>query len=228
VTLKLLELKLGPDHPDTLRTLANLGVNYRDAGRLEEGIERMEEALKRARKQFGRVPAALAWVQVQLFDAYVRAGQFAKAEPIYRESLEQARRQFGSADPRTASAMTALGLNLLNQAKWSEAETSLRECLNVRQAKQPDDWLRFNTMSMLGDALLGQGRHVEAEPPVVQSYEGLKAREAKIPAAGKPRLAEAAERVVRLFEAWNKPDQAAAWKQKLGLADLPADDFTRP
>jgi hypothetical protein len=67
-----------------------------------------------------------------------------------------------------------------------------------------------------------------ASPLVVQGYEGIKAREAKIPALGKPSLARAAQRVVRLYEAWGKSDQAAAWKMKLGLADLPDDVFARP
>ena len=56
----------------------------------------------------------------------------------------------------------------------------------------------------------------------------MKAREAKLPASNKARLSEAAERVVRLYEAWGKPEQATAWKAKLGLADLPADVFARP
>ncbi len=36
-------------------------------------------------------------------------------------------------------------------------------------------------MSLLGGALLGQGRYAEAEPLVIGGYEGMKAREAKIP-----------------------------------------------
>jgi hypothetical protein len=38
----------------------------------------------------------------------------------------------------------------------------------------------------------------------------MKALEAKIPAPAKPRLSKAAERMVRLYEAWNQPAQAAA------------------
>jgi len=33
---------------------------------------------------------------------------------------------------------------------------------------------------------------------------------------------------VRLYEAWGKPEQAAMWKERLGMADLPADLFARP
>ena len=82
-------------------------------------------------------------------------------------------------------------------------------------------------MSLLGGSLLGQGRYAEAEPLVVQGYEGMKARESRIAVPFRSRLREAAERVIRLYEAWGKPEQAAAWKQKLGLGDLPADVFAR-
>jgi hypothetical protein len=34
--------------------------------------------------------------------------------------------------------------------------------------------------------------------------------------------------VVRLYETWGKPKQAKAWKERLGLADLPADVFAKP
>jgi hypothetical protein len=37
--------------------------------------------------------------------------------------------------------------------KHADAEPVLRDCLKIRQAKQPDAWDTFNTQSMLGDAL---------------------------------------------------------------------------
>ena len=43
----------------------------------------------------------------------------------------------------------------------------------------------------------------------------MKEREAKIPPAAKPRLTEALERLVQLYDAWCKPDQAAEWRAKL-------------
>ena len=63
--------------------------------------------------------------------------------------------------------------------------------------------------------MLGQKKFAEAEPLILQGYEGLKAREAKIPAPSKKRLTEAAERVVKLYEAWGKPDQATRWRREL-------------
>jgi hypothetical protein len=120
-----------------------------------------------------------------------------------------------------AEAYTAAG-------QHAEAEPLLRECLAIRQKAQPDDWSTFNTRSQLGGSLLGQKKYAEAEPLIVQGLEGMKAREAKIPAPRKPSLAEAAERVIRLYENWGKTEQATAWKAKLGMPDLPADVFGRP
>jgi hypothetical protein len=43
----------------------------------------------------------------------------------------------------------------------------------------------------------------------------MKAREAKIPPPGKSCLTEAAGRVLKLYEAWDKPDKTPEWKAKL-------------
>src|SRR5262249_10330908 len=156
-----------------------LGVNYRDAGRPAEGARLMEEALRRAR---GRpdVVARLAWFVPQLAVAYDAACRFARSEPLYRDELERARKAFGPDGPRPANGVAVLGNNLLKQGKWSEAEPVLRACLAIREKAVPDDWPRFNTMSLLGGALLGQERYAEAEALIVPGYQGLKAHEAKI------------------------------------------------
>jgi tetratricopeptide (TPR) repeat protein len=226
-TLRQYISQLGPEHPTTLLIQANLGVNYRDAGRLAEGVTLMEDAFRRAGARSNAL-SKLAWVPVELAKAYDLLGQSAKAEPLYRDALKRARESFGPDDPRTAGAMALLGFNLLKQEKWTEAESVLRECLAVREKTQPGAWNTFNTRSLLGGALLGQGTYAEAEPLIVSGYEGLKARAATIPSQARDRLTEAAVRGIRLYEAWGKPEQATAWKERLGLADLPADVFTPP
>ena len=115
------------------------------------------------------------------------------------------------------------------QQKWADAEPVLRECLAIREKFQPDEWSTFNARSMLGGSLLGQKKYAQAEPLLLSGYEGMKAREAKIPAQGKPRLAEAGERVVKLYEAWGQTEKAAEWRKKLGLKapELPSDVFVQ-
>lgn len=58
-------------------------------------------------------------------------------------------------------------------------------------------------------------RHAEAEPLLLSGYEGMKQRKDQIPVVGRPRLKEALQRLVQLYGATNRPDQAAEWKKKL-------------
>ncbi|MHB1425998.1 MAG: DNA ligase [Gemmataceae bacterium] len=206
---------LGPDHPQTLLSMANLGVNYREAGRTPDAIPLLEEALSRARKHPGGMPDSLIWILDAVAKTYDRTGQFAKAETLYRDYLEKTRKRFGGDDPRTAGRMAVLGLNLLHQHKYVEAEPLLRDCLKVCEAKQPEVWTTFNAQSLLGEALLGQKKYADAEPLLLSGYKGMKQREAKIPPPGKVRLSEARERLVQLYDAWGKKDKADEWRKKL-------------
>jgi hypothetical protein len=124
-----------------------------------------------------------------------------------------------------ADDLVDLGQVLLERSRWSEAEPLLREAAAIRERATPDDWRRYDAMSLLGGSLLGQGRYTEAEPPVVDGYEGMKAREGRIGVPDRPRLREAAERVVHLYEGWGRPEPAVAWKARLGTPDLLADVF---
>jgi hypothetical protein len=131
--------------------------------------------------------------------------------------------------PILAKDLVLLATNLLHQSRWTESESLLREGLATYEKSAPDDWWRSYTMSLLGESLLGQSRYAEAEMLIVTGYEGIKARQAKIPLPDRSRrLNDAAVRVVRLYEEWSKLDEAASWKAKLGMQDLPTTVFTPP
>ena len=70
---------------------------------------------------------------------------------------------------------------------------------------------------------LGQKNYADAEPLLLAGYEGMKEREAKIPHEYKRRVTEALERLVQLYDAWGKPDQAAEWRVKLEVQKGDAD-----
>jgi serine/threonine protein kinase/tetratricopeptide (TPR) repeat protein len=227
-TLKLWETKLGLDHPDTLISRNNLASAYRDAGRTAEAIKLHEATLKLFETKLGldhprtlRCRTSLAWDH-EILD------RWDEAEALRRDALARRRKSTRPDSPLLADDLAPLGRNLLRQSRWSEAEPLLREALAIRAKATPDDWKRFDAMSLLGGSLLRQGRAAEAEPLVVAGYEGMKAREARIAAPERFRLRDAAERVVQLYEAWNQPDRATEWKVRLGLADLPADVFAQP
>jgi eukaryotic-like serine/threonine-protein kinase len=224
-TLRLSAAKLGPDHPDTLICRSYLANAYLAAGRVAEAARTHEETLRLRMVKIGPDHPSTLQSRNYLAKVYEALGRRAEAEALRREALTLRRRTTPGDSPLLAGDLDGLGHNLLEQARWLEAESLLRECLSIREAKLADDWRRFDAMGLVGAALMGRGEYTAAEPLVVSGYEGMKARAATIPASSRARLHEASGRVVRLYEGWNKPDKAAAWKVKLGLIDLPGEVF---
>jgi hypothetical protein len=106
-----------------------------------------------------------------------------------------------------------LGLLLLEHGQHAEAEPVLRECLEIRTARIPDDPKRYDTMSLFGGVLLGQRRYEEAEPFLVEGYEKMAADFEPV------RRHRALERVVSLYEAWGRREEAEAWKARLAASN---------
>ena len=223
-----MKLTLGTNHPHTLISRNNLGNTYRAAGRFGEAVELLEATLGLQQSTVGPDHPDTLITRDNLASAYEAAGRMADAEPLRRDAVT--RRRAVEKPDRTllAGDLAQLADVLLKQAKWSEAEPVLRETLAIRDRTTPTDWTRFDTMSQLGGALLGQHRFAEAESLVIDGYNGIKTREFAIPAPAKPRLTDAAERVIQLYTAWGNSAKAAEWKTKLGLADLPGNVFARP
>jgi hypothetical protein len=122
--------------------------------------------------------------------------------------MRRAEDSLGPNHPNTLTIRNYLATANLDAGRWVDAEGLLRECLRLREKEHPDDWRRFHTMGQLGAALAGQKRHAEAEPLLIDGYEGMKARAARIPGPHRRRLPEAAARIVPFYEAgatWTRP-----------------------
>ena len=217
-TLKLQETELGPAHASTLASVHEL-AHALEATRPADAEPLFRRALEGCRKHEGPDGPLTHRLTGDLAGLLDQTGRPAEAEPLLRKLLDRQRGKLPADDPALAGTLATLGKNLLSQRKWPEAEPVLRECLAMCQKALPDDWSQFNAMSMLGGSLLGQRKYGEAEPLIVAGYEGLKAREARIPAPGKPRLSEAADRLLQIYESWGKKDKAAAWRTKLARPD---------
>jgi WD40 repeat protein len=205
--LKLEEARYGREDAKTLSTVANLGVNFKDAGRLKEAIPLLEEAQQAVKKH-----PNLAWVIRPLLDAWMLAGENIKVANLLLEQLPMARKALPKDSPQLAGMLAQIGLGLSEEKKWGEAEPLLRECLAIREKTQPDVWSTFNTKSTLGGSLLGQKKYSDAEPLLLKGYQGMKERDKTIPSQGRVRLSEAVDRLIELYSATNKPDEVKKWR----------------
>jgi serine/threonine protein kinase/DNA-binding SARP family transcriptional activator len=204
---------LGADHPFTLSTLNSLAMAYFLAGKREHALPLFQQAaLGMEKRHF--LDESAAEIVGNLSACHEWLKQYSEAETWRRKWLAVVKERPGPDSAAYASSLAALGSNLLHQHKYREAEPTLRECLAVRAKQQPDAWSTFNTKSLLGEALLGQQKFAEAEPLLKAGYGGLKAREKAIPPQAKSRLALALDRLVQLYDAWGKPEQAEHWRKQ--------------
>jgi hypothetical protein len=111
---------------------------------------------------------------------------------------------------------------MLKQQKFIESESPLREAFELGEKQLPDHWTTFHAKSLLGGSLLGQSKYDQAEPLLVDGYEGMKQREAKIPPIERSYLLEALDRLIDFYDATAKPDDAAKWRKAREAANLDA------
>jgi tetratricopeptide (TPR) repeat protein len=149
---------------------------------------------------------------------YLEGGRISDAIKLYEEILRLRESTLAPDHLDTLESRNNLVRAYLEARRWAEAKRLSREFLRLREKRQPGDWWRFHTMSQLGAALAGQKKSAEAEPLILEGYRGMKAREAKIPVPHGKKLAEAAARIVTLYEAWGKVDKAAEWRRNLETA----------
>jgi serine/threonine protein kinase/tetratricopeptide (TPR) repeat protein len=204
----------GEEHVGTIQVALQLADTYREIGRLVEAQALFEEWSTRSRKKLGPDHAYTRFGLEGLARTHERARQFDQAATVYRELLAIRTSKLPAASLERAARLATISRCLLLAGKADAAEPLLRECLAIRVKKQPDEWGTFNARSLLGGALLARKNYAAAEPLLIEGYEGLKKREGKMPAMARPRLAEALERLVRLYEDWGKKDKAEEWRKK--------------
>jgi serine/threonine-protein kinase len=110
-------------------------------------------------------------------------------------------------------ALIDLGIALIGLNRAADAEPALREALALRQQHLPAGApLTAGAASALGDCLIALGRFTEAEQYLLEADTVLQSN----PQSPARRRRETIERLVRLYEQWNKPNAAAQWREQLG------------
>jgi tetratricopeptide (TPR) repeat protein len=196
----------------------NLALAYSQAGRREQCLALLEETVRLKQARLGPESLDTLTSVYNLAVEYKGAGKYAEAVPMYRKWLASERRRLPAGDPVLTGTLTPLGVCLLRSGQPAEAEPVLRESLALGQKKRPDSWVTFDAQSLLGDALRAQAKYADAEPLLKEGYEGLKQRQDKILHGPKAHVAEALERLVRLYDAWGKPEEAARRRTELEAA----------
>jgi tetratricopeptide (TPR) repeat protein/tRNA A-37 threonylcarbamoyl transferase component Bud32 len=206
---------LGEEHPDRLATMNDQAAMYMDQGKYAQAEVLFSKVLDVRRRVLGQEHPDMLNSMSGLAEVYLDQGKFEEADALFEKVLEIRRRVLGPENPDTANVLAIWGLVRLRQQKYINAESLLREALNIQEKTGPNTWRRYNSESMLGVSLAGQGKYAEAEPLLISGYQGMVERETTIAAANRKFLEDAGEWIVRLYQGWEKPEKAAEWQLKL-------------
>ncbi len=170
--------ELGPDHPETLWSMANLGVSYWLAGQNERALKLREETLPLQKAKLGPDhPDTLASMN-NLATSYAAAGQTDRALKLREESLALTKAKLGPDHPGTLWSMANLGASYL-QAGQNERALKLREeTLALQKAKfGPDHPGTFWSMNDLAISYAAAG---QTDRALKLREETLASRKAKL------------------------------------------------
>jgi eukaryotic-like serine/threonine-protein kinase len=213
-TLEIERRVFGPEHPNTLIAMENLADVLELRGKHAEAIELLTQTWDKGRHVWGpNHPVALTILSDLTF-AYQMQGKYASAEACAVQVLAGRRKALGSAHPFTMASAADLALAYVSQKKFAEAQPLAQEALDFWKKSQPGDWQQFRAESLLGASLAGQKKYPEAEPLILEGYQGMLARKDRMGAPDLPNLDHAHEWLIQMYVAWGKPEKAAQWKKK--------------
>lgn len=195
-----------PGSAQLLPLEGNLCIMLFALGRLpemEQAIERLDRDRQKIvgdNNRFHRVVTGLSML-----------GRFAKGD--YPQAIRHARRALELMDPGVppesldaVQTRAVLGLSLSRVGQPEEGEPLLRAAFEHGQKLDKVEFVNTigNLPTALGECLLAQGRHPEAEALLLPGHEELAARLGN----QHPRTVHAARCLRDLYTAWGKPAQA--------------------
>ncbi|MBI4601385.1 MAG: serine/threonine protein kinase [Planctomycetes bacterium] len=137
-----------------------------------------------------------------------------ESEPVSRKSLEILEGLLPPRHPRLARPLTQLGATFqrATDPDLAEGERHLELALAIRRENLPrGHWETAITAGLLGANLAGQERYAESEPLLLESLEAIE----RTHGPAHPRTGTALRRVVSLYDAWGKEEDARPYSERL-------------
>jgi hypothetical protein len=139
-------------------------------------------------------------------------GKLDEADLILGKAVETSRRVRGQNHMETIAGLGEMARLREAQGRWAEAADLSGQAVNLaQQIKFKDDWQMARYRLDYGRYLTRMRQFPQAEKQLLESLAGLKT----ILGPDHQLSKKAAQHVVELYEAWNKPVQAAEYRSLL-------------
>jgi serine/threonine protein kinase len=195
-----------PDFGFSLTVLGGFQTDEGDYAEADASLREAETVLRQSQR-----PTSL-WLGDNLRNqavSFYRQGQYAESESKITETEKIYLESFGPGYDHYPTVLIIKGLILDKTGHSQEGAKILLEALRLRVASLPKEhfWIAV-AKEALGECLTTQKRFAEAEPLLVESYNTLNSHLGQ----RDPRTLEALRRLLSLYRAWNKPEQAAQYR----------------
>jgi non-specific serine/threonine protein kinase/serine/threonine-protein kinase len=208
--------QLGLEHPSTLISLANLSALYSYREQFDKAEPLCRQVLEIRRRKLGPDhPKTLASVN-NLGGLLTMQGNLQAARPLFAQLVATKERVLGETHRQTLlSRLNVSQLDLLEQ-DYDAAASRLADIAALGREHLPSDHpVTTNALSLRGQALRQLGRFDEAEEVLLEAHASFE--RANGPDHGSTQ--EVVRELVTLYEAWSKPEEAAAWSDRLAASD---------
>ncbi|MCB1933817.1 MAG: tetratricopeptide repeat protein, partial [Candidatus Accumulibacter sp.] len=163
--LAINEKALGPDHPDTARSLSNFADLYTATGAYAKAEPLYQRALAIHEKALGPDHPYTAVSLNALADLYTVTGAYAKAEPLLERALAINEKALGPDHPGTATSLNDFAALYYGTGAYAKAESLHQRALAIyEKALGPDHPDTATSLNNLADLYTVTGAYAKAEP----------------------------------------------------------------
>ncbi len=209
-TIEIQKRVLGEEHGDTPTAMGNLARAYMEQERYADAERWYRNIFEIHGRERGEEHPRTLWAAGRLALVYMEQGRYDTAEPLLQKTLEIQKRVLGEEHGRTLTTMVRLSEVLHRQRRFQDARALQASALQVARRVWVNDAPAVGALlGQHGATLIELGLYADAELVLLEGHEILST------SSEDPRFVEQLESFVKLYDAWNKPDQASAWRAKL-------------
>ena len=147
------KIMLGEEHPDTLISMVNLALTYRNRERLNDAEKLGIQVLATSKRVLGAEHLDTLFSMNNLAFIYADRGRLDDAEELAVQVLETSKRTQGAEHPKTLVCMANLALINANQGRLTDAEKLGVQVLEIRKrtlgTEHPGTLISMNNLASM-------------------------------------------------------------------------------
>jgi serine/threonine protein kinase len=204
--------QFGDDHPGTLTAINNLAAAYQRAGQLGYSTELYVEAVERMERVLGPDHASTLNAMSNLASLWRLQDRMADAGELFRRVTDANTATLGADHPQTLISANNLARTLTDLGEPAAAQVLYDDLMPRAKRVYPGGHPNLALFRGGHGLLLTQtGRYAEAEAELFAAFRALEAAVG----IGHALTVSQIQRLVALYEAWEKPEKAAEYRALL-------------